>query len=132
MIGLYIGNIIEALERLSDYEFQKMAWFENDQGLFYTYDENAFDIFEGSCLSEAIQNGKIVFGKDADKALMELEAACDALGYDWAGKEKKLLESNDMKIIREIAKRCLKLIDESDASESTIKYLKPGEPQFER
>jgi len=132
MIYLYTDNIIEALEWLSDYDDQKITWFENDQGLSYSFDENVFDIFQGPNLIKVIQEGEVVFSIDADKALMELEAVCDALGYNWAGKEKQLLESGEMKIIRAMAKRCLKLIDESDGSESTVKYLKAGEPQPEQ
>lgn len=128
MIYICADNIVESLEWLSDYKFQKVVWFENDQGLCYPYDDNVYDIFEGSALSETIQAGETVFGKEADKALMELELACDALGYNWHGKEKTLLESKDMKNIRDMAKRCLKLIDESNGSEITVKYLVPGEP----
>lgn len=127
MIGLYISNIIEALESLSDYDFQKVSWFKNDQGLWYDYSEIVFDIFEGSYLTEAIKEGAVVFSKEADKALLELEEACDAIGYDIP--ESKIIDSPEMAIVRQMATRCLKLIDESDGSESTVKYLKPGELQ---
>lgn len=128
---IYKDNVIEALEWLSDYDFQKIAWFDNDQGICMPYNETAWAIFDWSCLHNTIEEGETVFGKEADKALMELEVACDALGYNWAGKEKILLESDEMKIIREMAKRCLKLIDESDPSESTVMFLKLGESQPE-
>ena len=131
MIGVYVGNIIECLEDLANYDLQKIAWFDNDQGLSYSFDENVEDIFDFTGYRQAIEAGGIIFSKEADKFLNELEKACDALGYDWAGKEKKLLESEEMKIIREMAKGCLKLIDKSDGSESTVKYLKAGEPQPE-
>jgi hypothetical protein len=129
MMGVYVGNFIECLEDLENFDLQKVAWFDNDQGLSYSFDENVEDLFFGTCFNAALEDGEIVFNKKTDQALHELEMACDALGYDWAGKEKQLLESDEMKIIREMAKRCLKLIDESDGSESTVKYLKAGEPQ---
>jgi len=119
--------IMQSLEWLSDYEFQKVAWFDNDQGLWYDYTENVEDIFECYALGDAFAAGEIVFDKETDQALRDLEKTCDALGYKWGGKEHILLESEGMAIVREMAKKCLKMIAASDGSQSTVKYYKPNE-----
>lgn len=120
-------GIIEALEYLADYEFQKVAWFENDQDLWYTYIENVEDIYDFYALGDPFDAGEIVFDKETDQALRDLEKACDALGYKWGGKEHILLESEGMAIVREMAKKCLEMIAASDGSQSTVRYVKVGE-----
>jgi hypothetical protein len=119
---------MEDLRDLASYDFQKVAWFENDQGLCSSFYEDYFLLFDSTSLSDYIDAGEIVFGKEADKALKELQAVCEAIP-DKRSYAKDFIDSDEMKIIREMAKRCLKLIDESDGSESTVKYLKAGEPQ---
>ena len=42
---IYIDNVIECLEDLANYDLQKVAWFDNDQGLWYSFDENVDDLF---------------------------------------------------------------------------------------
>lgn len=115
MMTVLKGNIIEALEKLSDYEYQKTAWFSDNEEVYYDYIENIEDIFDLTGLQEAFKAHEVVFNKNVDKALYDLGAVCDALGYTaWDGREKELLESKEMAIIREMAKHCLKLIAESD------------------
>lgn len=126
MIEVYKNNMIEGLKDLASYEFQKVAWFENNLGLWSSFEEDVEAIFEDSGFNYVLNAGEIVFGKIADMQLKELESLCDAIGYDWGKNSKDLLESNEMKIIREMAKKCLKLIYDSDGSESTVKVTDSG------
>jgi hypothetical protein len=124
---IYKDNVIECLEDLANYDLQKIAWFDNDQGLMYSYDENVDDLFDNTVLNDLFAEGEIVFGKVADDALRELWTVCEAVP-DKRIYTKDFIDSDEMSIIREMAKRCLKLIEESDGSESTVMFLKPGEP----
>ena len=123
---IYRNNLIDSLDAIADYDFQKIAWFENDQGLWYPFHEAVEGVFcEG--FNDALKSDDIIFSKTIDEKLHELEQVCDAVGYNWYGREKELLELKEMQIIREMAKECLRLIEESDGSESTVTFLKPGE-----
>lgn len=125
MTYIYRENLIISLKSLADYDFQKIAWFDNDQGLWYPFHEAVEETFHEGFI-EACNVGEVVFSKKADIALQDLEKACDALGYNWDGREKELLESGGMKNIRIMAKKCLQLIEESNPLESTIQFIAVG------
>lgn len=109
MIRIFKNNIIEALEALSSYAFQKTAWFENDQGFSYSYNENILDLFHDSMLDEALRAGETVFGKEADDALRDLESESSKLeGDDYS--DAILIDLPQMQMIREKAARALALI----------------------
>lgn len=133
MIEVSKEYIVGALKCLSDYEFQKKSWFTEMEDLLYvesgccSFDENVEEIFLFRNIKEAFDAGEIVFDKETDQALRDLEKVCDALGYNWSGKEKELLESEGMAIVREMAKKCLKMIAASDGSQSTVRYVTVGE-----
>lgn len=116
--GVFVTNVIYGLRCLASYDLQKVSWFENDLGLCSAYDEDVEAIFMDTGLEDALDNGEVVFGKEADDALKELDKACDAIGY--YRDERELVESLEMKIVREMAKNCLRLVRESDGSESTV------------
>lgn len=118
MKAIYKDNIIESLEDLADYNTQKIAWFDNDQGLMYSFDENVDDLFENSILNDLFAEGEIVF--------RELQRACLTIP-DKLIDTKEFVDSVEMAIIREMAKRCLDLVNETDGAESTVMYLKPGD-----
>lgn len=128
MMEVDITNIVDGLRYLASYEFQKIAWFENDKGLWSSFDQDVEEIFDTTNLDLAFENNEIVFGKKADASLIELEQACNALGYDWTGREKELLESDELAAIRAMAKRCLRLIKERDPQESTVDLVEVDLP----
>ena len=130
MKTIYKDNVIESLKDLADQNLQKIAWFDNDQGLWYSFDENIDDLFNNTCLSDLMDEGEVIFGNLPDESLRELQAICEAVP-DERIYAKEFVDSEEMSIIRELAKRCLKLIDESDGSETTVKYLVAGESQPE-
>lgn len=122
MIRIFKGNIIEALEALSSYAFQRTAWFENNQGLSYSYNENVLDLFYDSMLDEALKAGEIVFGKEADDALRDLESASSKVdGDDYS--VTTLIDLPQMRIIREKAARALALIKSGTSVGSTVEIL---------
>jgi hypothetical protein len=121
--GVLVTNVIQGLRDLASYDFQKTAWFENDCGLWSSYNEDVEAIFMDTGLKYALDAGDVVFGKKADNALKELDGACNAIGYHWDGREKELLESDAMKNIRELSRKCLKLVRESDWSQSAVDLI---------
>lgn len=122
MYRIYRNNVIEALKYLSDYEFQKIAWFPNDQNLIASYNENVMWVFDDTTLSDALKSGKVVFSKAADAALCDLEEATDEIdGLDYS--EEELIDMPKMRIIREKAAYALRLINETDGRESTVEMI---------
>lgn len=122
MIRIFKNNVIEALEALSSYAFQKTAWFENDRGLSYSYNENILDLFYDSQLDEALKASEAVFGKEADDALRDLEAASNKLDGD-DHSDIILIDLPQMQMIREKAARALALIKTSTGEGSTVELL---------
>ena len=124
--SIYKDNIVDALKALSDREFQEVAWFPNDQGLMYSYNESVEDALYDSTVDDALKAGEVVFGKTADDALRDLEKETQKLDdFDYA--TEILIDLPQMQIIREKAAVALNLIKVSDHSESTVEFLKLGE-----
>lgn len=122
MYRIYRNNVIEALKYLSDYEFQRIAWFSNDQNLIASYNENVMWVFDDTTLSDALKSGKVVFSNAADAALRDLEKATDKIdGLDYS--EEELIDMPEMQIIREKAAYALRLINETDGRESTVEMI---------
>jgi hypothetical protein len=119
---IYKNNIIEALENLSSYEFQSVAWFDNDNGLSYSYNENVMDLFYDSTLDDALKSGHFVFSKEADHELIHLEHETSLLDDDNYN-AITLLNSPQMQIVREKAAEALALVLASDGSESTVEII---------
>src|SRR5690606_36563323 len=108
------------LKDFASYDFQKTIWFENEYKLCSSFDEDVEKVFLDSGLGEVLAEGRVVFGNEADASLKKLQEACDMLGYDWAGKEKELLELPGMGVVRDLAKHCLNLIRKSNGFEGTV------------
>lgn len=122
MIRIYKNNIIEALKALADYKFQKTAWFKNNQGLSYSYNENVLDLFYDSTLDDALKTDEVVFGKMADDALRDLELATTKIEGDNYS-DIVLIDLPQMQVIRQKAAKALALIKVSDGSESTVEII---------
>ncbi len=120
---IYKKNVTEALEALSSYDFQRIAWFENDQGLMYSFNENVSDLFDDFYLEKALyDNHVVVFGEETDKALRELNDAVEEIvGNDYS--EEVLINLPKMQIIREKAAKALALVKVSDGKESTVEIM---------
>ena len=122
MHRIYKSNVIEALEYLSYYEFQKVAWFPNDKDLMASYNENVMWVFDDTNLNDALNDGKIIFGKAADDALRDLDKETDKIeGNDFS--EEEIIDMPQMQIIRQKAAKALELVKASDGSETTVEIV---------
>ncbi len=119
---IYKKNVIEALRYLSSKELQLVTWFPNDQGLSSSFKDDVEDVFDDFFLERALyDNGVIVFDTNSDKALRELNDACEIIGYDKNGDD--LIDAPEMQLVREKAAIALALILASDGSESTVEII---------
>ena len=122
MFKIYKNNVIEALQMLSDYQFQKLAWFLNDRGVVTSYNENVMWVFDDTALGDALDEGEVIFGANADNALRDLESETDKIeGDDYL--EEEIIDMPQMQVIREKAARALELVLQSDGSESTVEIV---------
>ena len=117
---VYKFNVIAGLESLASHDFQKVAWFENDQGIVSSYGDMVSLVFEASALEEPLYK-RIVFSKKADNALRELDSMVEAIGYD--RDERELIDSPEMEAVRQKAAEALALVKASDGSESTVEII---------
>lgn len=120
---VYKSNIIEALGWLSNYDYQKIAWFPNNIGIMNSYAESVMAVFDDTGLVDALNNKKIVFGKEADDALRELEHATEAID-ELSMSDDEIIDSIAMAKVRAKASRALALVESSDDSESTVEIIK--------
>ncbi|MEK6745701.1 MAG: hypothetical protein AABY33_01535 [Pseudomonadota bacterium] len=118
---IYKTNIIKGLEDLASYHFQKIAWFENDQGLSSSFSEDVEAVFMDTGLEDALDANEIVFGKEVDEALRDLDKTVDGIGYH--RDERELINSPEMRIVRVKAAKVLELIKASDGRESTVEII---------
>jgi hypothetical protein len=122
MIKVYKENIIEGLKQLSDREFQRIAWFENDQGLSSSFIDDVNGVFDETGLDYAFNKDKCVFGAEADNALKDLDKDTKAID-ELNQSDSEIFYSSEMQIIREKAAIALALVLASDGSESTVEII---------
>ncbi len=115
---MYKNNTVEALEDLASYDRQKLTWFDNDQGLSSSFLDDVEWVFDFYILDMLYDGNAVVFNKNADNVLRELNEACDEIGYNRYGVE--FLNSPELQAVREIAARALVLVKADDGTESTI------------
>jgi hypothetical protein len=121
MRRILIKELIDGLKDLASYDFQKAAWFENDLGLCWSWEETVSSVFNDNVgFREAYEEGLIVFDQETGAALHELEGACDASGYEVS--EKEIIDSARMAVVRKMAKNCLRMIRSSDRSQSDVEF----------
>ncbi len=122
MIKIYKKNIIDALQALSNREFQEIAWFENEQDLSYSYNEAVLDLFYDSLLIDMLKSGEVVFSDVADRTLSELEYDSKSLDDDDYN-ASVLISLPEMEAVRQKAAEALALVLASDGSESTVEII---------
>jgi hypothetical protein len=117
MIFVSKKALIEALEDLSSYDFQKVTWFKKDEDLkpyeiISSYTDDIIAVFDDSGLGDALNTGEVVFGLSADNALRDLDEATNAIdGFHLS--EEEILDSPEMAIVREKAAIALQLVKAS-------------------
>jgi hypothetical protein len=122
MIKVYKNNIIEGLNYLSSYELQKIAWFENDQGLSSSYVEDVESVFDDTGLDDALNEGHVVFDKKTDSALRELDESTNSID-EFTQTDEEIFNSPEMAIVRKKAAKALELVLASDGAESTVEII---------
>lgn len=118
---VYRSNILEGLRYLSSKELQKIAWFENDQGICSSFNDEVAIVYEENGLEDAFKAGHIVFSREADNALRLLDKM--VMEIDDYRDERDLIDSPEMELIRQMAAQCIALIEASDGSESTVELI---------
>ena len=118
---IYKDNIIKALEALSNQKYQEIAWFDNDQGLSFSFLEIILTLFDDSTLSDALNDGEIIFGKNADDNLRNLEEQINKIDENISA--ETLINFPQMEIVRQQARKTLNLIKKGNTSESTVEIV---------
>ncbi len=127
MNRIYKDLLVTALQQMASYDFQKIAWFKNDQGLRSSFEEDYFAVFDDTGLAYALEHSDVVFGKEADNALHDLDDATNAVDeFLWTPEE--ILNSPEMQVVREKATTALKFIQESKAEGVTVEFVEVGQP----
>jgi hypothetical protein len=122
---IYIENFIESLQTLASKKFQEVAWFDNDQGLCYSYGENVSDLFDDNNIAEILDNPQeILISREVHQAMRDLDIVVDIVNYKKP--EYEIIDSPEMEIVRQKAAHILNLIKASDGSESTVGFIKVG------
>ncbi|MDE3016585.1 MAG: hypothetical protein KGI29_06680 [Pseudomonadota bacterium] len=124
MIQVYKNNVLESLQVMADYNFQKQALLNPSGPYIWLFIENYYGVFEDSGLLDALKSKQPIFGKRVDDALWDL--------YDATGKVDETLpgiaivDSPAMQIVREKAARALQLVLQSKKPENTnVEILTP-------
>lgn len=122
---IYIENIIEDLVALASLDFQRIGWFDNDQGISSSFADTTSDLFDGNSLIETLYDKKsILINKKVHQTLQELDALTDAIGYDKA--DTDIISSTEMARVRQKAAEALMHIKTGNNSESTVSFIKTG------
>ena len=119
--GIYIVNIIEELEQISRYDFQKAAWIEGNQGLCFSY----YDLYSGLYLDTGLEMswkaGETVFGKDIDKQFKDLIREMEKISF--FDLEQYIIDSPQMEIVRKKALALLPLIENAKSDQGDNYFL---------
>ena len=120
---IYKKNVLEDLTSLASYEFQNIAWFENNQGVSASFTWSVDDLFEDFHLREALYEDEIiVFDRKADQALRDLNEVITPINEDsYRGRE--LIDSPEMEKVRQKAAEALEFVKASDGAESTVEII---------
>jgi len=105
-------QLIEALQELSDAEFQRRAWLASEGPVVSSFSEDVCQVFDDTGLSLALDAGRRPpeLDEQAFTALQELDAAVRRV--EQAAPPERLLQDPRVKEVREIAARALALVAE--------------------
>ncbi|MBY0406772.1 MAG: hypothetical protein K2Q01_03710 [Rickettsiales bacterium] len=105
---------------LADYELQKAIWL-HETDIWSSFNDEVEAVFLDSGIEEMLNQGEVVFGKNADNALRELVKTADNIGYH--RDERELVHTAEMENLRHKAAKALALIQATDGSESTVEIV---------
>jgi hypothetical protein len=119
--GIYIVNIIQELNQISRYDFQKAAWIEGNEELCFSY----YDLYSGLYMDTGLETswkaGETVFGKDIDKQFKDLIREMEKISF--FDLEHYIIDSPQMDIVRKKALALLPLIENSKSNQGVNCFL---------
>lgn len=121
MSKIYSKIFFKALKNLSSYERQKNSWFRNQEGNMSSFTEDVINLYDDALVSEAIENGQIIYSQQVNNALLGLEKTTNMV--DEFQPEADIINDPAMQVVREKAAEVLALIEASDGSESTVEIV---------
>jgi hypothetical protein len=107
---VYKEIVLEKLKELSDIEIQRRLWCAIS-GEVSSFTECVSQLFDDSGLSSAFEKHQPVFGPIADETLRQLDRAISRI--DQSLPPADLLERPQMRVIRGIASKALRLLGEN-------------------
>lgn len=110
MKDLFEKNVIEGLQDLASYDFQKTAWLASSGPVVSSFVEDVCYLFDSTGLKNVLKSKEQAFTPQIDQALRELHDATDAVNEDRPPQE--ILDDPLMQIVREKAAEALRLIGE--------------------
>lgn len=111
MIAVYKKGVIEDLQDLASYNFQKTAWLASSGPIVSSFSEDYCKLFDDTGLGDALDAGQIVFNNMTDRVLRDLDATLRKINANRSPQE--ILDDPLMQVVREKAAEALRLIRES-------------------
>jgi len=121
--AIYKKFLIEGLKELSDHDFQRRIWTnqDNPKGLVCSFTEADIRVFDDAVVGHALRDGSIIYDKQVTHALQELHDATAIVDDDRTAVE--IINDPLMEVVRQKAAKVLDLITASDGSESTVEIV---------
>ncbi len=120
---LYLEIINDALQELSDIEYQRRVWIKGSESEMSSMDEAVAALFNDSCLDIAIEKNAVVFSPEIDRELRELRKLLQSSLYaQQIHGTAKVIKSSEWKDVRNRAARILEEIKGLQ-----VKGVKPGD-----
>lgn len=106
--------ILECLHELSDRKLQESLW-QSSTGKISSFTEVVEQLYTDSGLESKLQDHSTGFGMAAEAALLALSRQLEAI--KGTGSPRKLIESDEMENVRQLAGKVLSLIENEPTSQ---------------
>ncbi len=123
---IYIENVIEILQELSDKEYQLNIWLNtnNPNNWIGSFIDAANTLFDDCIIGSLLEENEVIISKNITKIFQELSDIIDDI--DEYRPDVEIINSPEMEMVRHKAAHILELIRASDGSESTVGFIKVG------
>ncbi|MCH2546798.1 MAG: hypothetical protein MK052_04205 [Alphaproteobacteria bacterium] len=125
---IYIENVIEILKELSDKQYQTNVWLnvDNPHNFVGSFSEAVCVLLDDSGIGHLLKENEVIISRSVTEILRSMSDVIDEI--DGRRPEEEIINDPKMQIVREKASRILTLIEASDGSESTVRFVKTGTP----